>query len=969
MDVLASAVQAALDALAGVGPNQANRLLILHTPLGANRLLAERAEVVEGIGPDHDEDDWSGFRVRLTALSTDADISLDDLVGQSVLLELLTTQSRDDLRPWHGHVTEAMLLGSDNGLARYELTIEPWLAFLRYRQDSYVFQDMTVPEIVDAVFSRYSGQGLLLPVWRWELADAGVYPRRSLCIQYQESDLAFVSRVLAEEGLFWWFEHAGDVAEPFGSHTLVVADHNGAFKPSALPNVRYTQSAAASFSEDGLQRFGQRRRVVVDTVDLASFDYRSVSKRPVQATAQQSTDVALVAQDVPGLYAYEDTAQGERLARRWLEALQAPGCEWTGEGQLRTLGPAETFSVFEHPTASGEFVALKLRHRARSNLSADAEAGLQRWLGELPHWVRAGARRGANASAEPLYALDFTSQATAQPVRAPQSLLGLSSRPSVHGTQTAIVVGDGSPVHTDRDHRVKVQFHWQRGDNSSHGLPAGDASNAPADSSSGTWVRVATSLAGDNWGTVFVPRVGQEVVVAFIEGDIDRPVVVGAAYNGVGQATANQGSDAQGNQVMAGAGAATGNAPAWFPGEEKSGDLQGHDHPAVLSGIKTQELSASADGTGGYNQFVLDDTPGQNRIELSTTTQATRLQLGYLLQQKDNQRLQPRGHGFDLSTSAFAAVRAGAGLLVSTHANGNSTTGAHTLDARSARTTLQSLRDLAQTLADSAQRHEVKADDEPAPEKLYALVSQSGLLTSLDASEEDGETSFAILGRPDLVVASPAGIVMCTPASHVAAIGGHVSMISAQDLCISSQRHHSVVSAGGIYFFTYGEAKAPAKPNTETGIRLHAATGSVSVRANDGQARFAADQNVDVASTADAVTVGAPERVLLNGAGSAIEITKGAITITTGGGAKFLAAVKQLSGGADANRSLTLPKAPQLYNEQFRICDEHTGEPMQFLPYRIEDDKGQVLAEGFTDEDGHTVRIETATPTPLKLFY
>ena len=176
-------------------------------------------------------------------------------------------------------------------------------------------------------------------------------------------------------------------------------------------------------------------------------------------------------------------------------------------------------------------------------------------------------------------------------------------RPTVWGTQTALVVGLDAPVHTDRDARIKLQFHWQRGAQASHRLSAPLDDNAPASDASGTWVRVAqSSWAGANWGGVFIPRLGQEVLVEFVDGDIDRPVIVGATYNGEGQ------PDAQGNRVNAGAAGATGNAPAWFPGSARQGAHEGHAHTATLSGFKSQSLDASQAGSGGHNQLVLDDS-------------------------------------------------------------------------------------------------------------------------------------------------------------------------------------------------------------------------------------------------------------------------------------------------------------------------------------------------------------------------
>ena len=191
------------------------------------------------------------------------------------------TKSRTALRPFHGHITQAALLGSDGGLARYRLVIEPWLSFLAHRTDSYIFQCQTVIQIVEEIFANYQSQGKLTPAWRWDLADATLYPERSLSIQYQESDLDFVQRLLVEEGLFCWTEHTGDSADPsLGTHTLVIADHNNAFQPGAQARVRFTQSGPTVFKskpEDSLTRWSRRSAVHTTSLQLASLDYRSLS--------------------------------------------------------------------------------------------------------------------------------------------------------------------------------------------------------------------------------------------------------------------------------------------------------------------------------------------------------------------------------------------------------------------------------------------------------------------------------------------------------------------------------------------------------------------------------------------------------------------------------------------------------------------------------------------------------------------
>ncbi|WP_253185417.1 type VI secretion system Vgr family protein, partial [Xanthomonas oryzae] len=174
-------VATVLSALAA--PHQQERLLRLHTPLGPDVLVAETLNGRESV-------DGGGFRFDVGALSANAGLPLDDLLGQPVLLELLTAESHTALRPFHGHVTAFERLGSNGGLARYRLRVEPWLALLAQRVDSYVFQDMSVVEIAESVFADYAGQGALAPAWRWELSDRSTYARRSLTTQYEETDFA-----------------------------------------------------------------------------------------------------------------------------------------------------------------------------------------------------------------------------------------------------------------------------------------------------------------------------------------------------------------------------------------------------------------------------------------------------------------------------------------------------------------------------------------------------------------------------------------------------------------------------------------------------------------------------------------------------------------------------------------------------------------------------------------------------------
>src|SRR5690606_3143359 len=185
----------------------------------------------------------------------------------------------------------------------------------------------------------HPGQGTLAPAWPFDLHDPTVYPRRSLTTQYQESDLAFIRRLMTEEGLFYWIEHTGDPASPgLGAHTLVIADHNGAFAPNTQPHVRFTQPGAV-MREDSLDRWRSERHWHTNSVELQSWDYRTLQHRPASASGglHNATDATpLTQRDTPGQYTWETTEQGQRLADARMQAIAAANKIFTGAGTVRS---------------------------------------------------------------------------------------------------------------------------------------------------------------------------------------------------------------------------------------------------------------------------------------------------------------------------------------------------------------------------------------------------------------------------------------------------------------------------------------------------------------------------------------------------------------------------------------------------------------------------------------------------------
>jgi type VI secretion system secreted protein VgrG len=851
-----------------------------------------------------------------------------------------------------------------------------------------------------------------------------------------------VQRLLREEGLFCWWEHTGNAADDsLGAHTLVIADHNGAIETNTQATVRFTASDH-TLGVDSLVHWRSVQRVASARIDLASWDHRSLSSRPVQSNVSDAVLSELAISDTPGAYAYEDTAQGERLAQRQAESLAAVQQRVLARGPWRRAAAGTQFTLTEHPrhtglnSATDTFVILAAQHRARNNFSADARAKLVS-LGTI--WSSVAGASSTSNDDTPLHEAALLVQPLALPVRlmgggemntsaapgtscAPLSLydaqavrqwgqpdVRLNTRPSIQGTQTALVVGSTGPVHTDRDGRIKVHFHWQRGAGASHRLMHPSADNAPGTDGAFTWVRVGQSSAGANHGAVFIPRVGQEVVVGFVGGDIDRPVVLGAAYNGAGS------EDAQGNQLSAGAANATGNAPAWFAGTATATDAlgqlrQGHQHAAVLLGFKSQELDSSTSGQGGYTQMVFDDTPQAARIELAASTLTSRLQLGALQHQQDNQRLAPRGHGMDLHSEGHGALRAGSGLLLSTESESASTGGGQQLQAREAINQLQSAIELVHTLAETAQAQQAKLSDEVAVQGAKAtdtakqLPTEQGLnalRTSLqttdsrqgadssgdsdsssNSSSDDTGAEIAIdggfgtvsaWGRPEVLLSAPSGIGLFSPAQAITHAGANITLSAEQDILSIAQGHHSTAAVKGAVLFTYGKATNTQKPNAETGIAIHAATGSLQASANTSTAEATASQSLEALSTQANVLISAPTSILLAAAGAAIDLQSSSITLKGPGSVQFKAGSKvwTSAGAASAPKNPHLAAGslvlPDQYSARVDLYDFFVQHHFADVKYSAKLSDGRFMS-GTLDKHGRTRQIYASDNKGLEIL-
>jgi type VI secretion system secreted protein VgrG len=871
----------------------------------ADELLVEAfvgKDMVHGV-PAHD----------VIALSTSAYVDLDSLLGQPA--SLAVTRADGSRTSFSGEVCVAALLGSDGGFARYRLRISPWLWRLSHVRNSRVWQDKSVIDIVDCVFQSYQPEAR----WRWSdevgpfMAD--VQPR-SYCCQYRESDLAFVSRLLAEEGLSWRFAWADD-----GSELVLFADSG---QPGTLPEdpcsqadggIRY-HGARAVEQQDTVQSLVAQRRLHPSLVTVLSYDYKAKRASAAGSPSHVPDLPSNESYDVPGAYAYANSAQAQRYADLQMQAKEARGQVWCGRSTVRTLRAGSRMTVTGSPLQqlgdAARFAITSMKSVGVNNLPAPAQHALAELFGPIPdllhecldgEWPEHFSLVIAQA-VESGYANFFEALAADLTWR-PLSSAGdkrQHPRPTARGSQSAIVIGaDGGDIaagadelYCDRLGRVRIRFHWQ---------DSGDAT---------CWVRVAQRMAGSKMGSQFLPRIGQEVLVQFIEHGIDRPIIVGALYNGQGEggiAPTQGGQDGALDESDAFATAydhapsaqgnlAGGNSPVWHGA---SAGADGHRNAAAQWGVRTKEFGGS-----GYNQLVFDDTDAQGRVQLRTTHAATELNLGHLIHSADNYRGSFRGLGAELRTDAYGAVRGGAGLLISSYGiNHQASTRTPVGENAEGVAMLRQAAKLAEAFHGAAMTHQTVGlaahagahksgasviDDAKPP--LQALLEAASGMVSGEGSGADAD-KLPYPTEPIIAISAKDGLVANAGQSLQLSNGETVSVMSGLDTQFvtgGQMRVHTGQAIGVL-----GGAVTPGEGGI--GLQLIAAKDAIDIQAQSDELKVQARDEVNIISANSHIDWAAAKKISLSTAGGAnITIEGGNITVQCPGKITINAGKKSFVG-------------------------------------------------------------------------
>lgn len=438
------------------------------------------------------------FSYELLFSSRSLDLKAADVLGQPVRIEI----TGDAPRHFHGLAIRFGLHEIRDDHVYYRLTMAPWLWFLSLKTDNRIFQNLTVPQIIEQVFSAHEAK------FDSRLKDS--YKPRDYCVQYGESDLDFVHRLMEHEGIFYYFEHSAE------GHTMVLVDKNAKLEPApGAETLPYEPDSRISFKEgDFITEWLPVTAVMPGAFAQTDYDFTKPSSDLMSRTENPlgHHGDGRERYEYPGHFV--EHARGDRLAAVRLESLQAPATVVMARGTARPLWSGATFTLTLFPREAENIKYLVLRadyrlwdDQVRSGQSARLPLDL--------HDLTQPAQRMQAADRPPQgYEVMLRLQPAATPFRPARR----TPHPVMRGPQTAVVVGPaGSEIFTDEHARVKVQFFWDR--------------KGKRDENTTCFIRVSAAWAGSGWGFIQIPRIGQEVIVDFLDGDPDQPIITGRAYN------------------------------------------------------------------------------------------------------------------------------------------------------------------------------------------------------------------------------------------------------------------------------------------------------------------------------------------------------------------------------------------------------------------------------------------------------
>ncbi|UYZ89818.1 type VI secretion system tip protein VgrG [Moraxella bovis] len=798
----------------------------------------------------------------------------------------------------HGIITGCAKLTTHNRHAVYELTLSPWTYLLTKTNNYHIHQHKSIPQIIEEVLSCYPYP------WQFELTHD--YPKQDYQTQYDESDHAFITRLMSEHGISFYFEHTKD------NHTLIITDHVSHLKRHAnpfydtltlnLPNQRMPAYA------EYLEHFTPKSRLTCAQSLLSDYQFKAPNE-PLMAhdtikgvqTDTHKPHQALIHH----LQRYEwhqgRRAGGDELATKneqLTAAYRHQSLSATAHGRLKGIQVAHLFTLTGHPHQSmnTDWVVYALQMSIKP---IDEDNNTHQY-----------------------YTADTSF--TAYPATHPLVPTTPCPRPPAR-TQTATVVAqEGEEIHTDQYGRIKVKFHWDKPTLAQRHLVDNRTGDDKDDLSqiNTCYLRVASTWAGDHYGHIALPRAGQEVIIDFFGGNPDMPYVAGSLTN-------------------------PNNMPLYTLPHEK-----------VLSGIRSKEY-----GGDKSNQLIMDDTKDKLQTHLKSDHLHTEINLGHIRRLTTPQgRGEYRGEGFEVRTDGHGVIRADKGMVITTH--GRQGAVGHVKDVGESSESLMVSHQIHKSFLKLSASHDVNESsldidvEESFKQDLDDLMGNDIIKDELHESELDDEDNSQI--HPEL---SSAQLLLSSKDSTILSSQNNINIASQKNTTLTTQGTLSIASAKNLLTNIAQGLRVLVQ---NLGIKLFTARGKIQIQAQSDDIEIIAEQVLKLISAKNNIEIVADKEIILTSNGSYIKIDKEGVEIGSPKPVKVYAPEHWVLGAKEISYKFNGSPIVGTFDEKFVLKSE-SGEILKNVPYVITNKVTGEQIRGTTDDEGGTVRVWTESEEEVEM--
>ncbi|MFW1995301.1 type VI secretion system Vgr family protein [Acinetobacter guillouiae] len=787
-----------------------------------------------------------GLKAELICVAANSLIPLKKLIGCQVSVDVRT--DKNQLFRTSGIITGAELGQSDGALTLYKITLEDATSLWRYNRNNRIFMNKSIIDIVKIIFEEWQQRSpLFAKSLTLDLSGLkATYDIRPFTMQVDESDYSLVTRLLRSEGVCWCIDEAQLIVSSYDdsiqAQKFKLIDDSSQFSQLDRQEIRYHRSSSVELA-DTITSFIAKRTLQPTAVHIQRWqaDYLEQTDWPGSSLSNHCHSAYYDNQNLSLEQSWHITpawisdlkgedgatkssnAQLEKLNLNLARYHDLQAKKFIAQGTVRDVQVGYWFEfnghfeIDQHNSSDKQFLILKKKSFHQNNLPKDFSETIHKLL-QINQW-------GIDVGEEK-QGCQLTLVRRHIPV-VPEYHPRLH-KPAAYPQHARVVGPQGETIYVDEWGRIKLRFLFSRSEDNNHDGGSGSNDN----DTDSAFVEVLNSWAGEGFGSRFLPRIGELVVVYFFNGDVDRPFVMGRIHEAE-------------------------RSPTKF-------DIKGTlPDTRRLSGIRSSEIDAT-----GFNQLRFDDTQGQVSAQLQSSYSASQLNLGQLSHPKDTETSQDRGIGFEIRTDDYGAVRGGSGLLLTSYKQA-AASGDH-MEAEEAKKQLNESQAHSKSLNDVAKQHETDVIESVEQLKAFA---------------ENIQQDIAKFNNAVLLLSSPQGIGLTTTGDIHLSADADINQIASSSVNISTQKNFIVHAIEKVSLFA-----------VKQGMRLIAAFGKVDIQAQTGEMDLVADKTMKIISKKKTIEISAAEEIVLNVKGNYIKITAEGIEQGTKGESKVFTSKHSILG-------------------------------------------------------------------------